>query len=43
MFYEERNVNMLCHHERDEIDMLGVPEDEQYVKETDTGDEPLWR
>jgi hypothetical protein len=32
---------MLCQHRRNEIDILALPEDEEYVEETDTGDEPL--
>jgi len=41
VFDEERNAHMSCQHGSNEIDMFGFPEDEQYVKETDTGDEPL--
>jgi len=32
---------MSSQHESNEIDMFGLPEDEEYVEETDTGDEPL--
>jgi hypothetical protein len=32
---------MLCQHGSNEIDMFGLPEDEENVEETDTGDEPL--
>jgi hypothetical protein len=38
---EERNAHMLCQHGSNEIDMFGILEDEEYVEETDTGDEPL--
>jgi hypothetical protein len=41
VFDEEKNAHMLCQHESDEIDMFELPEDEEYVEETDTGDEPL--
>jgi len=41
VFDEERNAHMSCQHESNEIDMFGLPEDEEYVKETDIGDEPL--
>jgi len=41
VFDEERNAHMLCQHGSNEIDMFGLPEDEEYVEETDTGDEPL--
>jgi len=36
---------MSCLHESNEIDtdMLEVPEDKEYIEETDTGDEPLRR
>jgi hypothetical protein len=40
VFDEERNAHMSCQHESNEIDIFGLPEDE-YVEETDTGDEPL--
>ena len=40
VFDEERNAHTLCQHGRKEINMIGVPEDEEYVEETDTGDEP---
>jgi len=32
---------MSCPHVSNEIDIFGVPEDEEYVDEIDTGDEPL--
>jgi hypothetical protein len=32
---------MSCQPESNEIDMFGLSEDEEYVEETDTGDEPL--
>jgi hypothetical protein len=32
---------MSCQHGSNEIDMFGLPEDEEYVEETDTGDETL--
>jgi len=38
---EERNTQMLWHYESNEIDMFQFPEDEEYVKESDTRDEPL--
>jgi len=38
---EERNAHMSCQHVSNEIDMIVLPEDEEYVEETDTGDEPL--
>jgi hypothetical protein len=41
LFDEERNALMSCHHGSNEIDIFGLPEDEEYVKETNTGDEPL--
>jgi hypothetical protein len=41
VFDEERNAHMSCQHESNEIDMFGLSEDEEYVEETDTGDEPL--
>jgi len=41
VFDEERNAHMSCQHESNEIDIFEIPEDEKYVKETDTGDEPL--
>ena len=40
IFDEERNAHLLCQHGSNEIDMFGLPEDEEYVKETDTGDKP---
>jgi len=41
VFDEERNAHMSCQHESNNIDMFDIPEDEEYVEETDTGDEPL--
>jgi len=41
VFDEQRNTQMLCHHGCNEIAIFGLPEDEKYVEETDTGDEPL--
>jgi len=41
VFDEVRNVHMLCQHGSNEIDIFGLPEDEEYVDETDTGGEPL--
>jgi len=32
---------MSCQHGSNEIDIFGLPEDEEYVEEIDTGDEPL--
>jgi len=32
---------MSCQHGSNEIEMFGLPEDEEYVEETDPGDEPL--
>jgi hypothetical protein len=32
---------MSCQHGSNEIDIFGLSEDEEYVEETDTGDEPL--
>jgi hypothetical protein len=41
VFDKERNAHMLCQHESNEIDIFGLPEDEKYVDEPDTGGEPL--
>jgi len=41
IFDEGRNAHMLCQHGSNEIDIVGLPEDEKYVDETDTGGEPL--
>jgi len=41
VFDEERNAHMSCRHGSNEIDIFGLPEDEKYVDEIDTGDEPL--
>jgi len=41
VFDKERNALMLCQHESNEINRFGLPDDEEYVRETDTGDEPL--
>jgi len=42
---EEKNAHMACLHESNEIDtdMFGLPEDKEYIKETDPRDEPLRR
>jgi len=43
VFDEERNAHMSCQHESNDIDtdMFGLPEDMEYIDETDTVDEPL--
>jgi hypothetical protein len=41
IFDEETNAHMWCQHGSNEIDMFGLPEVGEYVKEADTGDEPL--
>jgi len=41
VFDEEMNAHLLCQHGTNEITMFGLPQDEDYVKETDTGDAPL--
>jgi hypothetical protein len=41
VFDEERNAHMSCQHGSNEIYIFGLPEDEEYVDEIDTGDEPL--
>jgi len=41
VFDEERNAHMSCQHGSNEIDIFGLPEDEEYVDEIHTGDEPL--
>jgi len=43
IFDEERNAHMSCLHESNEIDtnMFGLSEDEEYIEEIDTRDEPL--
>jgi len=41
VFDEERNAHMSCQHGSNEINIFGLPEGEEYVEETDTGDEPL--
>jgi hypothetical protein len=38
---EETNAHMPCQHESNEIGMFELPEDKEYIKETDTGDKPL--
>jgi hypothetical protein len=45
VFDEERNAHMSCLNESNEIDtdMFGLPEDKEYIDETDTGDEPRRR
>jgi len=32
---------MLCQHKCNEIDLFELPEDEEYVEQTDTGDESV--
>ena len=41
VFDEERNAHMSCQHESNEIDIFELPEDEEYVEKSATGDEPL--
>jgi len=41
VFDEERNAHRSCQPGSNEIDMFGLPEDEEYVDEKDTRDEPL--
>jgi len=41
VFDEERNAHMLCKHGSNKIDIFGLAEDEEYVEEIDTRDEPL--
>jgi hypothetical protein len=41
VFDENRNANMLCQLGSNDIDLIGLPENEEYVDEIDTGDEPL--
>ena len=41
VFDEERNAHMSYPHGSNEINMFGLPEDEEYVEETDTGEKPL--
>jgi hypothetical protein len=41
IFDEERNAHMPCQHGSNQVDIFGLPEDEEYVDEIDTGDEPL--
>jgi hypothetical protein len=41
VFDEERNAHMSCQHGSNEIDIFGLPDDEEYDEETDAGDEPL--
>jgi len=41
VFDEERNAHMSCQHESNEIDLFELQEYEEYVEESDTGDEPL--
>jgi len=45
IFDEERNAHMSCLHESNEIDtnIFGLSDNEEYMEETDTGDEPLQR
>ena len=41
VFDEERNAHISWQHGSNEIDIFRFPDDEEYVKETDTADEPL--
>ena len=41
IFDEESFRHTLCEHRGIQIEMFGLPEDEEDVEETDTGDEPL--
>jgi hypothetical protein len=41
IFDKERNTHMPCQHGSNEIDMCGLPEDQEYMEETDTGDQPV--
>ena len=41
VFDEERNAHISRPYGSNEINLIGLPEDEEYVDETDTGDEPL--
>jgi hypothetical protein len=41
VFDEERNSQMSCQHGRNEINIFGLQQDEEYVDEIDTRDEPL--
>jgi hypothetical protein len=41
VFDEESNAHMSCQHGSNEIYIFGLLEDEKYVDEIDTGDEPL--
>jgi len=41
VFDEIRNAHMSCQHVTNEIDVFGLPEDEKYVEEIDTGDKPF--
>jgi hypothetical protein len=41
VFDGERNAYILCQQTSNEMDLFGLPEDEEYVEEIDTGDEPL--
>ena len=41
VFDEERNAHMSCQHGSNEIDIVGLSEDEENVEKSDTGDEPL--
>jgi len=45
IFNKERNAYMSCLHQSNQIntDMFGLSKDEEYIEETDTGDEPLRR
>jgi len=41
IFDEDKNAHISSQHDSNEIDMFELPEDEEYVEETDTSDEPL--
>jgi len=41
IFDDESNAHMVCQHESNEIDIFEWPEDEEYVADSDTGDERL--
>jgi hypothetical protein len=40
VFHGERNTHMSCQHVLNEIHMVGITEDQEYVDKTDTGGEP---
>jgi len=41
IFDEDWNAHTLSQHESTAIDMCELPEDVEYVEESDSGDEPL--